>query len=73
MTAVKTCKRLLSKVTMRGRYLPPNSFELYDELLFNHSSESKAEDQVLANSKSVISGRAPSRMGKPVMPMPRFM
>ena len=25
------------------------------------------------NSNSEISGRAPSRMGKPVMPIPRFM
>ena len=35
--------------------------------------EPKNEDQVLANSNTVISGRAPSRMGGPVMPMPRFM
>ena len=27
----------------------------------------------LANSNNVISGRAPSRIGKPVVPMPRFM
>jgi hypothetical protein len=27
----------------------------------------------LVNSNSVISGRAPSRIGKPVVPMPRFM
>jgi hypothetical protein len=35
--------------------------------------ESKNEDQVLANSNTVISGRAPNRMGRPVMPIPRFM
>ena len=35
--------------------------------------ESKNEDQVLVNSNTVISGRAPIRMGSPVMPMPRFM
>jgi len=29
--------------------------------------------QVLDNSSIVISGRAPTRMGKPVIPMPRFM
>jgi len=35
--------------------------------------ESANEHQVLCNSNIVISGLAPNRMGKPVMPMPRFM
>jgi len=35
--------------------------------------ESTNEHQVLSNSNIVISGLAPNRMGKPVMPMPRFM